>query len=144
MNNKHQAMVEYILQNETIKNFFYLVNAVQNNSITLTPVYSDEVVSQYIDGTAQRQYDFAVAIYRDISDVACDTENLVSMSEAQRFMDWIDAQDRAHNYPDFGLDCTVTRIRNLQDMPSVAGQDERHIRYLFQCRVEYIERNIRR
>lgn len=58
MANKHQAMYDYILQNETIQKFFFLTNEVQNNSITMTPVYSDEVVKRYIDGTAERQYDF--------------------------------------------------------------------------------------
>lgn len=86
MANKHQAMYDYILQNETIQKFFFLTNEVQNNSITMTPVYSDEVVKRYIDGTAERQYDFAVALYKSLSDVPYDTENLLSMTEAQSFM----------------------------------------------------------
>lgn len=141
MANKHQVMYDYILQNETIQKFFFLTSEVQNNSITMTPVYSDEVVKRYIDGTAERQYDFAVALYKSLSDVPYDTENLLSMTEAQSFMDWIDAQDAAKNYPDFGENCTVTKIRNLQDMPGVAGEDGKLIKYLFQCRVEYIEKH---
>ncbi len=140
MANKHQAMYEYILQNETIQKLFYLTNEAQDNSVTITPVYSDEVIKQYIDGTAERQYDFAVALYKNLSDVPFDMENLVSMTEAQSFMDWIDAQDAAGNFPDFGQACTVTKIRNLQDMPGVAGEDGKHIKYLFQCRVEYTEK----
>lgn len=139
MDKKHEAMHNYILRCPYIRDLFYIYNNVADNSVSLIPVYSDDVVKWYIDGSAEKQYVFAIAVYKTVSDVPNTEENLEGLCGVQDFMDWIDEQNKNKAFPDFGERCTVESIKNLQDMPDIAGQDERHLKYMFQCRVNYIE-----
>ena len=60
------------------------------------------------------------------------------MQEAQKFMEWIDQQRKARNFPDFE-GCKVLSIENLQNMPNLAGVNAAGnvAKYICQCRVRY-------
>lgn len=46
-----------------------------------------------------------------------------AMKVGQEFMDWIEEQNREKNYPDFGEQCQIKKIENLQNMPNLATVD---------------------
>lgn len=140
MNNKHLAMYRYIAQYPGARRLFFNAGVAENDNIGLEPIFSDAVVKQYVDGSAIRCYDFAMVVFKDEKDLPNSTENAEDLFDVQQFMEWIDTQDKNGNYPDFGDDCTILRIRNLQNMPNTAGRDGRHAKYMFQCSVEYFEK----
>ena len=66
--------------------------------------------------------------------------NAQAMYDVQKYMDWIDAQNKARNFPNFE-GCKVLSIENLQNEPNFAGTNESGdvAKYMFQCRVRYYE-----
>lgn len=61
-------------------------------------------------------------------------------------MDWVDQKNRAKEYPDFPDTCEIQKIETLQNMPNLAGvnMEQTMARYMFQCRVTYFEREVRK
>ena len=57
-------------------------------------------------------------------------------------MDWIDTQNKKKEFPDFGENCTIEKIENIQNMPNLAGVSEKEslARYMIQARILYTER----
>ena len=75
-----------------------------------------------------------------------DDVNLQAMEFAQSLMDWVDQKNRAKEYPDFPDTCEIQKIETLQNMPNLAGvnMEQTMARYMFQCRVTYFEREVRK
>ena len=63
------------------------------------------------------------------------------MNLGQAFMDWVEAQEKEGNYPDFGEGCEMERIEVLQNMPNLASvnAEEGVARYMIQGRITYRE-----
>lgn len=68
--------------------------------------------------------------------------NLEAMNFAQAFMEWLDEQNKAKNYPKFPDNCEIKKMENLQNMPNLAGinAEESLARYMIQCRIIYFEK----
>lgn len=140
---KHDAMKAYFepkiieLVNDVL-HFNFSDEATDN--IAFLTNYSDKVIKNYVRA-AQKEYGFTILITKEYS-TSTDDLNLEAMNFAQRFMDWIEEQNRLENYPDFGSDCEVLKMENLQNMPNLAGvnQEEGLARYMLQCRVIYMEK----
>lgn len=140
---KHDAMKTYFepkiieLVNDVL-HFNFSDEATDN--IAFLTNYSDKVIKNYVRA-AQKEYGFTILITKEYS-TSTDDLNLEAMNFAQRFMDWIEEQNRLENYPDFGSDCEVLKMENLQNMPNLAGvnQEEGLARYMLQCRVIYMEK----
>ena len=68
--------------------------------------------------------------------------NLEAMNFAQSFMDWLEVQNKNNNYPDFGSNCQIKFMENLQNMPNLAGvlPEANLARYMLQCRIVYFEK----
>lgn len=111
------------------------------DSISLITNYSDKIVKKYITGKVQKQYGFTIIIVKSYSSDDDDL-NLEAMNFAQEFMDWLDGQNEKKDFPDFGEKCTVEKIENLQNMPNLAGINEKEglARYMIQARIVYTER----
>lgn len=111
------------------------------DSVAILPQYNDRNIRTYINGDQQRQYAFAFIIVRLYSSDPLDLLNTEAMELGQAFMDWIEEQDRAKNYPDFGENCEIERIEVLQDMPNLASvnAEEGVARYMIQGRIVYKE-----
>ena len=87
-----------------------------------------------------RAYDFSLIQYKPLNTVDVNSdENTDIMFDAEKLMEWIDEQEAKKNYPVFP-GCFVTKVENLQNMPSVAGMDDNHTKYLFSCRITYLQR----
>ena len=71
---------------------------------------------------ADKEYTFSILITWQYS-AETDDLNLQAMNFAQEFMDWIDEQNRKKHFPDFGTNCQVKKIENLQNMPNLATVD---------------------
>ena len=110
------------------------------NGISLITNYSDKVRKKYITGDALKEYGFSIIIVKEYSSESDDL-NLEAMNFAQTFMEWLEEQNEKKEYPDFGKDCTIEKMENLQNMPNLSGVNYEAglARYMIQVRIIYTE-----
>ena len=144
---KHEAVKEYFEPKAqelagTMLNFNFSPES--EDSIALITNYSDKVRKKYITGDVQKEYGFTLVIVKSYSSFGDDL-NLEAMNFAQAFMDWLEEQNEKKEFPDFGEDCEVQKMENLQNMPNLSGvnQDGTMARYMIQARIIYKERKKR-
>lgn len=145
--NKHQSVLDWLMRYEPLKDLFFNFSQAENNNVALLPVDSDAVISTNIDGSREREYTFAVVWYKDFTTAETDTDrdvNIAALFDVESFMDWIDGQESSGNYPDFGANCTVWSVQNLQDIPRTEGEnlDKNLARYIFSCKINYLEEKV--
>ncbi len=123
----------------TMLNFNFSPEAPE--SISLITNYSDKIRKRFVTGDCEKEYGFSIIIVKPYSSDQDDL-NLEAMNFAQAFMDWLDEQNEGKNYPDFGENCTVEKIENLQNMPNLSGVncEEGLARYMIQAKIIYKER----
>ena len=133
VNNKHQAVIDYLVTCPTIQDsplFFNFINAQDGTNQFLT-VSNDEYTStKYIDGSVQKIYTFTILTFKSVNDIEViqipgyQNENLSDMEDVQALIDWIQEQEEIHNYPNFGENCIVESIKTTTEEPSFDGIDE--------------------
>lgn len=141
---KHEAVKAYFepkILEIVKKKLGFNFSPESNDSISLITNYSDKVVKEFITGKVQKQYGFTIIIVKSYSSDEDDL-NIEAMNFAQEFMDWIDTQNKKKEFPDFGENCTIEKIENIQNMPNLAGVNEKEslARYMIQARILYTER----
>ena len=84
-------------------------------------------------------------IVKSYSSCQDDSAILEAMNFAQAFMDWPDQQNDSKDFPDFGEECEIQKMENLQNISNYPGvnQDGTMARYMIQARVIYKERKKR-
>ena len=138
MDNKIIAMLEYLRQYPGLQSFLYFNSMVdQIGNTAVQTVYGETWETKYIRGHGIKQRDFAVVKIAE-ADTGTSDINADETQAVQDFMDWIDVQNAAENFPDFSPGVVLT-IENLQNMPNFAGSDKNECtaKYMFQCRVRY-------
>lgn len=143
---KHDAMSAYFkpkVQELVGKTMAFNFSGEKPDEISLITNYSDKVRKKYIRVGAEKEYGFSIIITKCYS-TDIDSLNLEAMNFAQEFMDWIEAQGKAKNYPEFPENCQIKKMEVLQNMPNLAGinAEEGLARYMVQCRLIYFEREV--
>ena len=110
------------------------------DNISFITRYADKIVRSFITGDSEKEYGFSIIIVKQYS-TDTDDLNLEAMNFAQAFMDWLEEQNKNKVFPDFGANCEVTKIENLQNMPNLAGinAEAALARYMIQGRILYRE-----
>lgn len=138
MTDKNAAMLEYLRQYDGLQSFLYF-NVVESDvgKVALQTVYGEAWEKKFVRGHGIKHWDFALVRIAP-ADTGTSNTNANETQEMQKFMDWIDEQNKAQNFPKFD-GCKVLSIENLQNMPNFAGinTDEGTARYMVQCRVRY-------
>lgn len=141
MVNKHEAMVKYL---KGYVPYYLTFNSIieEQGQISIQPVYADDVVKEYTNGEKIKEYTFAVVQIRQYdTGISEPSINAAELFDVGQFMEWIDEQNKNKNFPNFGEQCNIQRIYNLQNMPNLAGaNDQNEAKYMFQCRVVYLEK----
>lgn len=128
--NKHTAMINYLLQNELIRNnplyFNFGVSEDGNNHMVVNS--SDvNLNQQYVDGGVLKRYTFTIINYQSVSYNAVvkkdgyPNENLQDIEIVQELIDWVGEQNDIYNFPDFGDECIIDEIKALSNMPNTNG-----------------------
>lgn len=140
---KHEIMVDYVKDKieelcDGILTFNYADG--EAHSVSFLTNFSGKVVKRYVRA-ADKEYGFTILITWHYSS-ELDDMNLQAMNLGQMFMDWIDEQNRKKNFPNFGKNCQVKKIENLQNMPNLATVDWESgvAQYQIPCRVLYFEK----
>lgn len=137
--NKHLAVWEWLFQNEEIKRLYFNFSDTQNGNITIATSPANSALKTYTNGDKLKAYDFSLIQYKPMNTVDVNSEeNAEIMFDAEKLMDWIDEQERVKNYPRF-RGCPVQKVENMPNMPSIAGMDDTVAKYLFSCRITYLE-----
>lgn len=140
MDNKNTAMLEYLRKYPGLQSFLFFNSMVDQIGNTSVQTVSGETwEKKYVRGHGIKQWDFAVVKIAQ-ADTGTSDINADETQAVQDFMDWIDEQNKAGNFPDFSPS-KVLSIQNLQNMPNFAGIDnnEGTAKYMFQCRVRFYE-----
>lgn len=137
--NKHDAVMRWLFQNEAIKRLYFNFSDTQNGNVEIATSSGNAKLKTYADGSMMKAYDFALIQYKPINTVDVNSnENAEIMFDAEQLMEWLEEQEMRKNYPIFP-GCFVTKVENLQNMPSVAGMNDTEAKYLFSCRITYLQ-----
>ncbi len=88
----------------------------------------------YIDGSVLKRFAFTIQDFRSMTPnplafiageppVLYNNENVENMLDVQGIIDWIDEQNDARNFPNFGDKCVIDEIRTVTDNPNLNGID---------------------
>lgn len=136
---KNQVMWDWIQGYSGFGKLFFNFGDAEADSTTFIPNPSDYTVKTDILGNKVKHYDFAITAFRSFDTVPSSTENMQSYALLTAFQNWLDEQNRNRNFPDFGSNCEVTGVVNLQNMPTNSGQYSALAKYMIQARVAYTE-----
>jgi len=143
MSTKHDIMKAYIEPQvlAVVGNVLnFNVSTGTPETISFVTQYSNKYVKRYTRNAGVKEYGFAILITKSFSEQTDDL-NLLAINMAQAFGDWIDAQNKAKIFPDFGSLCQVQKIESLQNMPNLAdiNLETSTAKYMLQCKVTYYE-----
>ncbi len=150
---KNQAMIDYLKNCPAISEnplFFNFINAKEDNKQIITVANDKAINRSYIDGSVLKRYtitiiDFKSIVYQAIPKLPGYTnENVEEMFDVQELMDWVTAQNKERNFPDFGQDCEVQEIRTATETPNLNGVDTSvtpsQAKYSFSILVDYLDK----
>lgn len=132
-------MCEFMETCPEIKDLFFNFSESKNSDISIVTIPSEGAIEEFIDGSSIRYYEFAINCYKTVSTLPNSQENAIIMFDVDKVASWIRAQNKANNYPNFGILCQIQELKVLQDIPTVAGQNQNEAKYMFACRVEYYQ-----
>ena len=151
---KHQAMLDYLFTCPAVKDnpmFFNFGEEKENNTQFITTSNSETYGTTYIDGSITKYYVFSLLTFKTISYNAVvktgeyQDENLLELTEFQDVINWINEQEDARNYPDFGNLCEVDSIRCLSANPVLSdvntSVEPAIATYSITIQVEYLDKS---
>lgn len=149
---KNKAVVDYLLTCPYIKDnplFYNFGKAESNNAQVVTLANDTKVNTTYIDGSVKKLYVFTIIVYKPVAYRAvvdregATDENIDNAFEAQQVIDWVDSQNEARSFPDFGNDCSIQDIKAVTDQPNLNGVDKATTpalaKYSISIKIEYID-----
>lgn len=132
MVDKNQAMIDYLNTCPNIQTnplYFNFINAKNDNKQIITLTNEKTVAKTYVDGSVLKQYSLVIVDFKSIAykpvvkSAGYSDENVEDMLSVQQIIDWIDTQNDAQNYPNFGTDCVIEKISATSDNPVLDGID---------------------
>ena len=138
MTNKHKVVLDYLSNYPDIKSFLYFNTSLEElNHTSVNTITSDYFEQKYLRGGI-KNYDFAVTFIGQY-DTGTSDININQIFDLEKFMLWIDEQNKNKNFPEF-QDGEVISIENLQNEPSFSGINETGnlAKYMFQIRIKYL------
>lgn len=152
MADKNEAIIEYLLTCEAINSstlYFNFINAKDKTTGFITVDTDVALNSPYIDGSVLKRYSLTVISNLSITNnpivkvAGFNNENVSDIAEVQALMDWVNAQEVSHNYPNFGSECVIDRIRTATNTPRLdqinATVNPPLAKYSFTIQVDYID-----
>lgn len=132
MDDKLQAFIDFIITCPQIRDnplFFNFIQAKDNNKQLVTSASDRSIEKPYIDGSVMKRFTYTIIDYRSIAYQALvklegyANENVEEYLDVQSIVDWIEEQNDANNYPNFGSDCIIESMRTTSSTPNLNGVD---------------------
>lgn len=147
---KNKAVIDFLLTCPAIRDnplFFNFAQATADNSQFSTRATDVEVNVPFIDGAVKKRYTFTLIFYKMVAHRAiienADDENMEYAFDIQSVIEWVTAQNKAENYPDFGDKCHIEELVALTDQPILNRVDNSSTpalaKYSISIKIEYID-----
>lgn len=139
MENKHKIVLEWLSTYPELEQYlFFNATREELNNTSMNTVVSDTWETRYIRDKGIKNYDFAITMMKYYDD-GTNENNTEELFDVQKFMIWIEEQNKIKNFPIFE-EGEVISVENLQNIPNLAGisEDEILVKYIFQIRLKYI------
>ena len=135
----YKAINEWLLNYTPLNNWIYFnATPVITGTVAMNMVAGDRVTKEYIDGTKQKQCVFAIDMISEYDGSGTSDVNMDALAEVESFMDWLEIQNKASNFPDFGEKCITENVEVLTNVPQLLINEQSQLaKYQFQARVNY-------
>lgn len=141
--NIHENLMDFLMKCPAFKRWHFGFSQAENASVAIVPIPSKRYIAEWAEGGGECQYQFAVAAFQNISHEAHvsgqQTESVEDMALVQSVMEWIEEQNDDGNLPVLGGSLIAQEIKVLQDVPSIAGENDRIQKTLFSASLIYLE-----
>lgn len=149
---KSQAVLNFLQTCPTIQKnpLFFNFGSIEDNA-TQAIIKSDDVALHrpYIDGSAYRRFTFSIDSFKSVAYNPVVSgkpdENLEGFKEVQALLDWINAQDKIHNYPVFDNEFFIEKMKTLTSKPDLVGVDTTQTPsmaiYRISIQIDYIDKS---
>lgn len=134
---KRTAILNWLYQCKEIKDIFCLVGEAKNDNTVFVPNVADEWTKEFNDGTGEKELTFTLITYKDITTEPNTNDNAVMQFDVEKIMEWIKEQNKIENYPVFADNEIIFDIEVLENMPNVAGLDEKTAKFMFAVKINY-------
>ena len=145
MANEYEAVMEFInkcelVGKDTYFNFIDTTDTEANTALYTVPY--GRTIKTYTDGTKVKLMQFEIRQSRPLEQYSNTNANAEQMQKVKDFLDWVNAQGKARNYPDFGNKKTILKLATPDgvDYPSIAQTTENGALYAFPFEITYMER----
>ena len=135
-----RIMQEWAMQNPFLTDSL-LFNALNEHdgSCAFAPMIEDGTNRTDILGNVMRRYAFGIQVMLRLSDTT-DSTNTDAMYTQRTWQEWIEDQEAAHNYPDFGPGYDDYRLEVISNGPDLAQAfDSGYAKYQFFARLYYTD-----
>ena len=149
---KNQAVIDFLLTCPAIQSnplFFNFLNAKDDNKQLVVTGNEKSINKRFVDVSIQKRYTFTIIDYKSIAYQAIPNsptlmnENVQELFETQEIIDWIEEQEKLHNYPNFGTECEIEEMHTLTENPNLNGVDTSVspalAKYSMSIQIDYID-----
>ena len=149
---RYERMLEYLAQCPAMSGVFgFQAAKADGDTVQITTEGGDAQANRkFIDGSVEKHFDFTVAFFKPVIaapyllSAGTDNANLEGVLDVQALIDWLDTQNAARNFPDFGEKCQVDSVKSMSNEPMLAWIDGEHYsppiaKYTVTVRAEYID-----
>ena len=135
----YKAINEWLLNYTPLNNWIYFnATPVITGTVAMNMVAGDRVTKEYIDGTKQKQCVFAIDMISEYDGSGTSDVNMDALAEVESFMNWLEIQNKASNFPYFGEGCITEKVEVLTNVPQLLINEQSQLaKYQFQARVNY-------
>lgn len=138
---KYEALKTFIETYQPLGSWVYFnaIDTAAGNTSINTDV-SPQADTVYIDGSREVSLSFAIAMIKHYDSAASDL-NVEAMAEVDAFIKWLDAQNKARNFPNFGAGYIVHEVTALDSVPSLSVDNDRNLaKYQFNCAIRFLQK----
>jgi len=149
---KNQAIIDYLITCPKIQDnplYFNFIHGNEDDKQIITTGNEKTIDRPYVDGSVLKRFTFTIIDFKSVAyravvkDGIHVDENVEDILQVQDIIDWIDEQNEARNFPNFGEDCIVESISTTANNPNLNGVDSNVspalAKYSISIQVNYID-----
>lgn len=139
--NKHKIMQDWVQQFLEPNYLYFEAADAYPDARALVPNFGDYINKTDIFGSKYKSYSFVFIGYQRLDTGASESDiNTENMEMFDKFIEWLEEQKDAKNFPDFGTNCSEYDIIILQNMANIATiTDDNLAKYMLGVRIDYKE-----